>query len=211
MAQDLKDGVLTRIVKAGMRKGLAEWRDKYIPLRFSHAAHSLYGFSNRSAPYARRRIKGQRGVFKGNLPDYVYTGRFRDSLLKRKPKTRTEGGSLATGRFSIFGGAVNLLGQFRGFISEVVNSERVTETVKQHTRRGHVVRAHQRTGYRKTWKRTISPKTYAQEWEVTADERAAAVAFVDRATRDILSSKTYLDPRTGRFRERFLREEMLAQ
>jgi hypothetical protein len=209
MAQDLRGGILTRIVRAGMRQGLTEWRDKYVPLRFSHAAKSIYGFSNRSAPYAKRRVKNQRSVFKGSLPDYVYTGKFRDSLLKRKPRTKATDGGIATGRFSIFGGAVNLLGQFKGSISEVTRTERITETVKQHRRSGHVVRSHRRTGYRKVWKTTLSPKTYAEEWAVTASEKSAATAMVDAATRRILSSARYMDPKTGRFRQRYMREELI--
>ena len=210
-AEQLKQGALIRIMKAGMRKGMYEWRDKYIPLRFSHAAHSIYGFSNRSTPYAKRRIKNQKGVFKGSLPDYVYTGKFRDQLLVRKPKTKEAEVGAATVRFTIYGGAMNLLGQdkMRGYIAEVVSRQRITETVKQHTRRGRVVRSHQRTGFRKTWKTTMSPRTYRDEWELTRTERISAQNMVNNATRDILFSKTYWDPRTRRFKAKYLREELL--
>jgi hypothetical protein len=208
-AQDLDQGILTRILKAGMRAGLTRWRDEYIPLRFSPAAHSLYGFSNRSISYSKRRLKGSNGIFKGTLPDYVYTGRFRDALLKRKPKA-VRGTSEIAYNFSIFGGAMNLLSAKRGYISEVTSRERITENIKAHTRNGAPVRAHTRTGYRKTWKITTSPRTYAEEWALTAKEKAAAVALVNQETRRILSSKPYLDPRTGRFRQKYLREELLA-
>ena len=210
MAQELKDGILTRIVKAGMRAGLTRWRDEFIPLRFSHAAHSLYGFANRSVSYSKRRLKGSNGVYKGNLPDFVFTGRFRDSLLKRNPKAINDSAYFATYKFSIFGGVMNAIGDKRGYINEITSREKVTETVKAHTRKGVTVRPHQRTGYRKTWKITASPRTYAQEWALTPAERAAAVSLVNEETRRILASAKYMDPKTGRFKARFLREELLA-
>jgi hypothetical protein len=209
MAQDLKDGILTRIVKAGMRAGLTRWRDEYIPLRFSHSARSVYGFANRSVSYAKRRLKGSKGVFKGNLPDFVFTGRFRDALLKRKPRAVRDSNAFVTYKFSIFGSVMNAIGDQRGYLNEVESRERITETVKAHTRNGRTVRSHQRTGYRKTWKISMSPRTYAQEWALTPTERAAAVSLVNEETRRILESAKYMDPKTGRFKARFLREELI--
>lgn len=209
MAQDLKDGILTRIIKAGMRAGLTRWRDEYVPLRFSHSAHAIYGFANRSVSYAKRRLKGSKGVFKGNLPDFVFTGRFRDALLKRKPKAMRDAGGFVSYKYSIFGSVMNVIGSQRGYISEVESRQRITETVKAHMRKGHTVRSHQRTGYRKTWKISASPRTYAEEWALTPVEKAAAVALVNEETRRILESAKYMDPKTGRFKARFLREELL--
>jgi hypothetical protein len=210
MTKDLKDGILTRILKAGMRSGLTKWRDKYVPLRFSKQAHNEYGFANRSVSYSKRRLKGSKGVFKGALPDFVYTGRLRDSLLKRKPRaTKSETGSISY-KYSIFGGVMNLLGGQRGYFREVTSTKRQVKKVKPHMRRGSPVSGHDRVVMAKTWEISLSPKTYAQEWALTPQEHAAAVVLVNDETRRILSSKPYLDPRTGKFRQRFMREELLS-
>ncbi len=102
--ENIKYTYLVKWMKTAQRDAVLEWRDRTIPpgvaVRFSPLGKLFYGFSNRKSK-------------KAGSVDYVKTGSFRDQLAKRKPKTAVNGGIVST-KFSIGGGAMNLIGDLRG-------------------------------------------------------------------------------------------------
>lgn len=185
-AGQLKPVLLERTLRASQRAAWLEWRDSGMRARFDRAGHKKYGFSKRKKS-------------KGILPAYVHTGSFRRSLEKRKPKKVKVPGKVATS-FSIFGGALNFLGQanMHGIVSE-------TKTLQTHivTRRAHArqtvsgavqVSAHpmRETIRKKIW--TKSPKTYRDEWEYRDFELAhvrgrADALFLERFRKTAVDKK----------------------
>lgn len=186
LVESMRSDVLQRDLRAAQRKALIQWRDTAarpgLRYRFTRDAHTAYGFANRTARYLGRYAadhgKDAAGTFirKGALPDYVYTGRFRDSLVARKPK-KGKGATIAT-TFSVYGGALNLIGHQRGVTRE--ESSRQTRTVQRqaHTRTGRnggapvQVRAYNQRTTQITYSRTPSARTYGQEWAIRPEEIA---------------------------------------
>jgi hypothetical protein len=186
------------IIAKAHRQAWMIYRDGPLRDRFRAGNGQRFGFSRRSARYAGNdqfradnrlgkpgaRVPGGQ-IRKGNLPDYVFTGRFRDQLAKRGTK-RVSTTSETRTRFSIFGGALNLLGSQRGNISEVISQTRAMRTRPAHTRRdgrtGRTVsvRSYQQMAVKTERKVTKSPRTYADEWAYRPGETASVQTDADR-------------------------------
>ncbi len=85
------------------KEALILWRDRKsapgIAARFTKAGATYYGFTPRSTKYNKR---------KGGLPDFTYTGKLREMLHGRKPRSITAGNSdMAVTRLAYGGGALN--------------------------------------------------------------------------------------------------------
>jgi hypothetical protein len=207
------------IIAKGQRQAWMIYRDGPLRDRFRAGNGARHGFSKRSHQYAGNdafradnrlgkpgyNVPGSRGhIRKGNLPDYVFTGRFRGALEKRKARRISTPGETVT-RFSIFGGALNLLGAHRGKISEVISSDRKLVTRPAHRRRnprtGGVVnvRGYQQMSVKTTRTVTKSPRTYAEEWAYKPGETAQVQRDADRLILEGFRSAIY-DPRTGQIR-----------
>lgn len=202
--------VIERNTKRAQKQAWLSWRDRkqYPGLRhrFSRGTREQYGFSERDPRYTRRRVAGtsfwdraRSYVEKGALPPYVYTGRFRNSLLRRKPKTpRDSAGGMITTRFTIFGGVLNLLGadKQRGLLrwrEEITREIRWRGPYTRRSRNGgqHIVRRHQFL-YRSTEiTSTPSPKTYAEEWAFQEGEVAWVRSEVDRVRQELLQKAVF--------------------
>ena len=188
------------IIAKGQRQAWMIYRDGPLRDRFCVGNGQRFGFSKRSMGYAGNyrfradnrlgkpgaNVPGSRGqIRKGNLPDYVFTGRFRDQLAKRGTKRVSTPQETRT-RFSIFGGALNLLGSKRGNVSEVINQTRAMRTRPAHTRRdgrtGRTVsvRSYQQMAVKTERKVTKSPRTYAEEWAYQPGETADVQKEADR-------------------------------
>lgn len=188
------------IIAKAHRQAWMLYRDGPMRDRFRPGNGQRFGFSKRSAGYAGNdnfradnrlgkpgaNVPGSRGqIRKGNLPNYVFTGRFRDQLAKRGTK-RVSTTSETRTRFSIFGGALNLLGSQRGNISEVISHTRAMRTRPAHTRRdgrsGRTVsvRSYRQMAVKTERKATKSPRTYADEWAYRPGETADVQKDADR-------------------------------
>jgi hypothetical protein len=209
------------IIAKAHRKAWMIYRDGPLRDRFRDGNGKIYGFSKRSFDYAGndkyrsdnrlgkpgRNVPGSKGqIRKGNLPDYVFTGKFRAQLEKRKTKRVSTPQETRT-RFSIGGGVMNVLGVQRGNISEIISQTRVMRTRPAHTRRdgrtGRTVsvRSYQQMAVKTERKVTKSPRTYAEEWafrpgetngvQIKADEliyKGFHSAIYDRRTKQIKTS-----------------------
>lgn len=207
------------IIAKGQRQAWMIYRDGPLRDRFRAGNGARHGFSKRSARYAGTdnfradnrlgkpgaNVPGSRGqIRKGNLPDYVFTGRFRDQLAKRGTKRVSTPQETRT-RFSIFGGALNLLSNQRGNISEVISQQRAMKTRPAHTRRdgrtGRTVsvRSYQQMAVTTVRKVTKSPRTYAEEWAYKPGETASVQKDADRLILEGFRSAIY-DRRTGQIK-----------
>ena len=206
------------IIAKGQRQAWMIYRDGPLRDRFRSGNGQRYGFSRRSIAYAGndrfrannkvgkpgRNLPGTHGqIRKGNLPDYVFTGRFRDQLAKRQTKRVSTPQETRT-RFSIFGGVLNFLGNQHGNISEIIDRERVRLTRSAYTRRGPggksvSVRGYTQMGYKTTRKVTKSPRTYADEWAYQPQEVAGVQKDADRLILEGFRSAIY-DRRTGQIK-----------
>lgn len=180
MTHDLSEKYIRNIVRLAQRAAWMEYRDnKVFPgaaFRFTKSAKGVMGFSHRSFKHDKR---------KGHLPDYVFTGRFRDAVLARNPKTSQEGAIVRT-KFSIFGGVMNLLTAKSG----VESSAQIKGLVKRyaHQRRaksGNIVsvREYMQRGFIRG---NPSGKSYAEEWGFRPEE----VAWVGQRT-DAIGTQLY--------------------
>lgn len=205
------------IIAKAHRQAWMIYRNGPLRDRFRAGNGARYGFSRRSSAYigtdsyrADRRL-GKPGarvpgtqIRKGDLPDYVFTGRFRDQLAKRGTK-RVSTPSETRTRFSIFGGALNLLSNKRGNISEVISQQRAMKTRPAHTRRdgrtGRTVsvRSYQQMAVTTVRKVTKSPRTYAEEWAYRPGETADVQKDADRLILEGFRSAIY-DRRTGQIK-----------
>ncbi len=162
---------LIRWMRSSQRAAVLEWRDREIPpgvkVRFNRLGKAFYGFSNRRERYRRK---------KGHSPDYVKTGTFREQVMHRKPQAIVSGGQVVT-KFSIGGGAMNLLTNVRGIKREVYLRETKSVNVRAYTQARSVHGKHPAVhkvavrGYaqkRTSTKATSTPadKTYRQEFEL---------------------------------------------
>ena len=185
MVNDLDQGFLATRLKASQRKAWVKYRDNPVypgaAFRFTFPAQPVMGFSYRLRSWGRGRRQ---------TPPYVRTGALRDSISKRKPRIKRDGTSDLATSFSIFGGAMNLLGQDNQRGLKLAPPERFSKgLVKRasHRRRcpsGTVanVRSYTQTGYDFTERLKtagISGKTYAQEWSFQPGEIAVAQEWAD--------------------------------
>jgi len=185
MVNDLDQGFLATRLKASQRKAWVRYRDNPVypgvAFRFTFPAQPVMGFSYRLRSWG----KGKR-----QTPPYVRNGAFRESLAKRKPRLKRDGTTDLATSFSIFGGAMNLLGQDNQRGLKLAPPERFSKGKvlrAAHRRRcpsGTVasVRAYSQVGYdfadrRKT--AGISDKTYAQEWAFQPGEIAVVQEWAD--------------------------------
>lgn len=186
--------------KKAQRSAVIEWRDRTqapgVRVRFLPAGKQAYDFSMRSRGYQRK--KGAK------TPDYVYTGAFRESLMARKPKTKVEGHDVVT-RFSLMGGAMNLLAGKRGARTqtEVVKTE--TVAVKSHIRSGHTVQAYNQTRRELRVQRTPASRTYAQEFAIQVQDQAWINARTNQRLLEIVRRAAF--KKNGQLRDSF-RDEM---
>lgn len=205
------------IIAKAHRQAWMIYRDGPLRDRFRPGNGRTLGFSKRSMGYAGNdqfradnrigkpgsRVPGK-GIRKGNLPDYVFIGRFRDQLAKRGTKRVSTPNETRT-RFSIFGGALNLLGSQRGNISEVISQTRAMRTRPAHTRRdgrsGRTVsvRSYQQMAVKTERKVTKSPRTYADEWAYQPGETASVQKDADRLILEGFRSAIY-NRRTGQIK-----------
>lgn len=166
---EVKEKKLAAMTRRAQKWALSDWRDNTIGPgvgdRFTAAGATFYGFSGRRYKYRQA---------KGNAPSYVKSGAFRDSLLKRNPRSSTNGSEVST-RISIFGGVLNLLGNMHGVKSETVSQERHEVHRHAYVRRAPrgiqktvQVRAYDQMHTFKVTKRVLSPRTYKEEFAVTA-------------------------------------------
>lgn len=191
----LKDEYLAKWTKKAQRQSLVEWRDNTQPpgvrARFLESGADYYDQSDRSFKYRKR---------KGFLPNYVYTGRLREQLMKRRPVSPKTGNTDVVSRFSLMGGALNLLNGstmkgFRGTYTVVVKE---LVRVRAHHRvsrlgKGYDVRAYTQTQTHKRTNGTVSNKTYAEEFQI--------------ATGD----KLWINRRTEQLREQIIRKAVLTK
>lgn len=172
------------IVKAH-RAAWGIYREGTLRDRFSMGNRQRFKFSSRDMRYdgdasARANIKtGKAGrnvpgtfgkVRKAQLPDYVFSGKFRDQVLKRKPRIRYDAGSVVS-RFTIRGGPLNALKKQRGYIKQNVIKTHMTKDRAPHMRNDpRIGRKVSVRGYRQVITQTkytgvLSAWTYAQEWQ----------------------------------------------
>lgn len=162
---------------------LLGWRDSSVPpgvsARFTPAGKDFYHFSKRKRKYWKA---------KGRSPDYVRTGAFRDSLLKRVPHSANTGKTSGEVRttLSIDGGALNALSTKRGYTK--LHVDRVTKVTHQpdYTRTIHgktiaVRGSDQRRTYLEI-QYDMASRSYRDEFQITdADlrdiEARDAIAF----------------------------------
>ncbi len=165
LVAQMKAGFFSRLMRAAQKQALTEWRDRReapgLAARFTDAGHTFYGFGQRWGHYWLK---------KGSLPDFVKTGRLRDTVLKRKPKSKNAGGTDVVSRIAYGGGALNFLVNVGG----ITNISRVTERVPivvagyayKHHKTGSIVSV---AGHAATRKRirtvvTRSSRSYADEY-----------------------------------------------
>lgn len=183
LVESMKADLFERDLRAVQRAALIQWRDLSgapgLGYRFTKSAHAAYGFSNRSlryqGRYAHNHAKNDDGKFirKGDLPDYVYTGRFRDSLRNRKPK-KGKSAYIST-TLSIYGGALNVFGHQHGRLREVIASETKMVNKNAYTRRTRNggsthVRAYTQRAVVQTATITPAPQSYKDEWRIRPAE-----------------------------------------
>lgn len=205
------------IVARAHRQAWILYRDGPLRDRFQTGNGKKYGFSRRSFDYAGndkyrsdsrlgkpgRRVAGTQ-IRKGDLPDYVFTGRFRNQLAKRKTKRVSTPQETRT-RFSIGGSVMNVLGSQRGNISEIISQTRAMRTRPAHTRRDGrsgktvSVRSYQQMAVKIDRKVTKSPRTYADEWAYRPGETESVQRDADRLVLEGFRSAIY-DKRTGRIK-----------
>lgn len=167
-----RDQYLYRWMRSAQKRAVIAWRDRReypgLAFRFSDEGKRRYGFSDRTGRYDNS---------KHYAPDYVNTGRFRDALLARQPKSVNTGGDTVITRFSIFGGALNLMGSQRGVVNEVRKVERKRVQKLAHQRRTKTGKTVNVRGYEQ-WstfvniERTHAARTYRDEWSLTAADLA---------------------------------------
>jgi len=180
MVDELGEKYIKSLLRLAQRGAWLEYRDSAIfpgaRFRFTKNARQPMGFSYRSRRWNRR---------KHDLPDYVFTGRFRDSVLNRNPKTTVTDNVVST-KFSIFGGAMNLLSAKSGSMNAAEGKGLVQRTAHQRrSRTGKMVsvRAYSQRGFTRG---APSGRSYAEEWGYRPDE----IAWVGRRT-DQLGTALY--------------------
>ncbi len=187
-----RDEYLYRWMRAAQKAAVVSWRDRRefpgAAARFTHDGGRAYGFSNRTGFYDQS---------KGYAPDYVNTGRFRDAVLSRKPKSANTGGDTVITRFSIFGGALNLIGNLHGVVSQVRKIERKRVQRRAYTRvQKHGAQAGKTqhvAGYEQ-WstfvnvERTHAPLSYSQEFALREADYAWIAAETSANFRAIITS-----------------------
>lgn len=128
----MKDTLFARLMRRAQKAALAEWRDRTtapgLAARFTDAGAKVYGYGERGRYYYGH---------KGMLPDYVKTGRLRDMLLKRKPRSSNAGGDDVRTRIAYGGGVLNFLTTIGPVISEKREVTRVAITIDAYTYKHH--------------------------------------------------------------------------
>jgi hypothetical protein len=159
----LRGDLFARWMARAQKGALLEWRDRAIApglaARFTFAGNDFYGY------------RGQHGrsyfVQKGRLPDYVKTGRFRDMLAKRKPRTIRGSKADVTTRLAYGGGALNFLTNIGPVVGEHKEVTRVPIVVDgyayKHFKTGKivVVASHSETRRRVRWVYERSSESFA--------------------------------------------------
>ncbi|MES2340006.1 MAG: hypothetical protein V4537_18080 [Pseudomonadota bacterium] len=121
----LRGDLFARWMARAQKGALIEWRDRTtapgLAARFTFAGNDFYGY------HGQDHDVGSRGYMqkKGFLPVYVKTGRLRDMLAKRKPRTIRGSKADVTTRLAYGGGALNFLSN----IGPILNSHRETTRV----------------------------------------------------------------------------------
>ncbi len=177
----LRDDLLYRWRRQSQKRALLRWRDRTQPpgvmARFLPGGKPYYHFSD-------RRFKYRKG--KGYLPDYVKTGRFRDALKTRNPKSMNTGGTEVITKLSIDGGPLNALSNIKGVQREVVTKERVLIHRRAYTATRHYrsansqhlhsatatvsVRAYDQHQMKFVHKRTPAIRSYRDEFQMTPQD-----------------------------------------
>lgn len=163
LVDQLRGDLFARWMGRAQKGALIEWRDRTqapgLAARFTFAGNDFYGF------------RGHNGrsyfVQKGRLPDYVKTGRLRDMLAKRKPRTIRGSKADVTTRLAYGGGALNFLANIGPILSEHKEVTRVPIVVAGYAYKHHksakivVVPAHPSTRRRIRWVYERSSESYA--------------------------------------------------
>lgn len=184
--KEVKEKKLATWMRKAQKWAVLEWRDRTkgpgVMARFTAAGAEYYGFS------ARRFLYRQKKHFK---PDYFFSGAFMKSLQVRKPRS-TNGGSTVSTRFSIFGGALNLIGSMHGLKEETTRRVRMEIHVPSYWRRrprGAIkavhVRAYDQMATVKQVHRVESPRTYKDEFALTEKDAAFIAQRTDERFREI--------------------------
>lgn len=119
LAETLRGDVFARWMKRAQKAALIAWRDRKImpglAARFTREGASFYRFSPTPNRYAKS---------KGNLPEYVKTGRLRD--LMRTRMTRSKHGADVVTSIRFGGGPLNFLTAIGGVVT--TRKDKVTGT-----------------------------------------------------------------------------------
>lgn len=186
----MKQEDLYRLRRKAQRRAIIRWRDSGAPpgvaARFNKLGKAFYRFSDRRFPYWQR---------KGRLPDYVHSGTFRDQVLRRSPRSRNLGvaSGIVESRFSIDGSALNLLSNTRGSVSAFKVQERKRVFRNPHLRyQANAKRQVEVKGYwqmetRVTVKRTPSPYTYREEFQIAESDRRSLAILNEAEATDALA------------------------
>lgn len=201
------------IIAKGHRIAWKIYRDGTLRDRFAPGNYQRWGFAMRARPKGKiyRYADGSPTGADTRKPAFVSTGAMRDQMAKRNSR-RADSPTEVRTKFSIFGGALNAMGNKRGNISEVASEKRQMVTRPAHTRRdgrsGKVVqvRSYRQESVRRTYTYTKSPRTYAEEWAFRPTEIQAVQNDADRLILEGFRTAIY-DRRTGQIRTS-IRERM---
>lgn len=162
LVDQLRGDVFARWMARAQKGALIEWRDRTtapgLAARFTFAGNDFYGF----------RSQHGRSYFvqKGRLPDYVKTGRLRDMMKARLPRTVRGTGDVTT-RLAYGGGALNFLTAIGPVIGEHKEVTRIPVTVAGYSYKHHrsgaivVVASHPGTRKRIRWVYERSTESFA--------------------------------------------------
>jgi hypothetical protein len=132
----------------------------------------------------------------------IHSGSFRQQLISRKPKTTTNASQVRT-TYSIGGGALNFFGAKNGVLSTSLVTFLATYpmTCYRNTkkREGQFIKNVTRRITKLQYNR--SPTTYAQEWQLNADEFSFMKKRADQNAVAIVRSAVFTTG--GRLRARF--------
>lgn len=190
LVQSMKSGLYVRFMRRAQKATLMEWRDRQqtpgLRARFTHSGRPYYNFSDRS----------QR---KRRLPFYVNTGRLRDSLMRRKPKSLNTRGTDVVTVLKFGGGALNFLNNKFGTSSRSVTQSSTTVTVSGHRRRSGAtsisVRSYRQRKVVDRVVRNRSNKSYAAEFGAFVRDapwikKRTAVLFSQIVRRSVIDRRT---------------------
>jgi hypothetical protein len=103
LVAQLRSNIFRRWMSLAQKRALIWWQQRRqapgLLARFTKSGNAFYGFAKRASSYRRR---------KGNLPDFIFTGRLRDALMQRKPVS-LHGGQVVRTVLKIGGGSLNFL------------------------------------------------------------------------------------------------------